>query len=220
MDALKSYRAKFEALSQRERALVLGVALVVIYGLWSLLIGSSQTAKFVSLETQVQQLENDLQSQTVQIRNLENKQSQDPDAEMRRQLAQARLDLKQVDDQLANLSVGLIAAADLPRVLENVLLKTDSLRLVSLQTLPIEQLKLNDESVDANADLVTGVFKHRVKITLAGSYFKVADYLVALEALDWRFFWSEMRYVVEGYPSAKVELEVYTLTTERGNFGA
>lgn len=220
MEALKPYIEKFEALSQRERGLVLVVALIVIYGLWSLIIGSAQTAEFSSLRAQVVQIENDLQSQATQLKSLQQKQSEDPDAELRRQLAQSRLDLQRIDDQLAQLSIGLIAASDLPKVLENVLLQTNALELKSLQTLPVEQLRLSDSEVDANADIVTGVFKHRVKIALVGNYFDVARYVKALEELEWRFFWADLHYTVRTYPDAIVELEVYTLTTERGNFGA
>ncbi|MBB3168766.1 hypothetical protein [Simiduia aestuariiviva] len=220
MDALNRYREKFEALGQRERGLVLAVALVLVYALWNLIIGGAQTAQLKQIQLEISQLEQDLQAQNQQISDLQTKQNQDPDAEIRRQIAQTRLDLKKVDDRLAGLSVGLIAAADLPKVLENVLLQTESLKLISLQTLPIQQLQLTDEAVEANADLITGVFKHRVRVKLEGSYFDIEKYMSALEQLPWRFFWADLRYKVTRYPAAEAELEVYTLTTERGHFGA
>jgi MSHA biogenesis protein MshJ len=219
MDSVKQYRAKFEQLNSRERGLVLLVALVLIYGLWSISLGSLQDAGQRKLHTQLSQLELDLQAQTQQLTELQARQGIDPDAELRRQLAQTKLDIQRIDNQLSGLSVGLIPAQELAKVLEGVLVQSKSLKLLSLETLPIKQLELQDASVENNADMVTGVFKHSVRVKLEGNYFAIAQYLTALENLPWRFYWASLHYQVQRYPNAVTELEVYTLSTERGNLG-
>ena len=220
MTSVNQYRTRFEQLNPRERMLVLLVLLVVIYGLWSLLLGTVQQKNHAQLQSQLLKLEQDSQTQQRQLSDLKARQGQDPDAELRRQVAQTKLDIKRIDDRLAGLSVGLIPAQALARVLEKVLLQSKSLKLLSLETLPVERLELRDPIVDNNADLSTGVYKHRVRLKVAGNYFEIAKYLVALEQLEWRFYWSELAYEVLQYPSAETVLEVYTLSTERGSLGA
>jgi MSHA biogenesis protein MshJ len=220
METVKQYRTRFEQLKSRERGLVLVIVLALIYGLWSVLINSAQESGQRLYQTQLAQIEMDLQAQRQQLNDLKAKQGQDPDAELRRQVAQTKLDIKRIDEQLAGLSVGLIPAHELAKVLENVLLQSKSLKLVSLETLPIEQLELKDSAVDENADMVTGIYKHRVKVRLEGRFFEIAQYLAALEQLPWRFYWSMLTYEVGRYPAAETVLEVYTLSTERGSLGA
>lgn len=219
MDSVNQYRTKFEQLNSRERGLVLLVAVVLIYGLWSISLGSLQDASQRQLHSQLSQLEQDLQAQTQQLTELRAKQGIDPDAELRRQLAQTKLDIQRIDNQLSGLSVGLIPAQELAKVVEGVLVQSKSLKLLTLETLPIKQLALQDANVENNADLVTGVFKHSVRVKLEGNYFAIARYLTALENLPWRFYWANLHYEVQRYPNAVTELEVYTLSTERGNLG-
>lgn len=78
-----------------------------------------------------------------------------------------------------------------------------------------ELVTQNNKSNESSSNNV-GVFKHAVVIQLEGSYFDVIDYLVALESLSWKFYWSELDYRVVAYPKAIVTLEVYTLSTEKG----
>ena len=43
--------------------------------------------------------------------------------------------------------------------------------------------------------------------------------LAELEGLDWRFYWKSFNYNVNEYPLATVELEIYTLSTNRAFIG-
>ncbi len=73
----------------------------------------------------------------------------------------------------------------------------------------------SEESTGPQIDDI-GVFKHRVVFRLRGQYRDIFAYLAQLEDLKWHFYWSEMRYLVDGYPEAIVQLEAYTLSTGKG----
>ncbi|BFM12069.1 type II secretion system protein GspM [Simiduia litorea] len=219
MSAIKNYREKFEKLQTRERTLVLLVCLAVIYMIWSIAIGSQIDTRAKKLTTQLTESQVKLESQNIELAGLTLKQQQDPDLLLKQEALQLARDIEQLDQSLAAMSVGLVPAQELALILESVLLKTGELSLVSLQTLPIEELQLSAQQDEVNSPPTTGVYRHAVQLTLKGGYFALNDYLLALEALPWRFYWDSLNYQVSAYPRAEIELRVYTLSTERGVVG-
>ena len=219
MSTVKAYQEKFENLQTRERVLVLVVFLALIYMLWSLAFGSKINSENRQLQRLVSELKVKLDAQNLEIQSLRTLTAQDPDRILRQELAQLVTDIEKVDQSLAAMSVGLVPAKELPLILEKVLLQTGKLALVSLQTLPIEELQLSIPVENAASTPATGVYRHSVLLTLRGAYFSLNDYLLALEQLPWRFYWDSLDYHVGAYPQADITLKVYTLSTERGVIG-
>ena len=219
MSTVKAYQEKFENLQTRERVLVLVVFLALIYMLWSLSFGSKIDSENRQLQRSVSELKVKLDAQNLEIQSLRTLTAQDPDRILRQELAQLVTDIEKVDQSLAAMSVGLVPAKELPLILEKVLLQTGKLALVSLQTLPIEELQLSIPVESAASTPATGVYRHSVLLTLRGAYFSLHDYLLALEQLPWRFYWDSLDYHVGAYPQADITLKVYTLSTERGVIG-
>lgn len=212
----QEYSNHYNQLQRRERLLVLAVLLVLVYALWSLLFGQALSAQQGRLNGQLVQAEKNLASKQQQLSLLQSRSQQDPDAALRGEIARVKADIEQLDQQLQQAAVGLVRAQELPNILEQVLLKTGKLKLISLQTLPLEELSLVvDEQTAADA----GVFKHPVRLEVKGDYFAVQEYLAALENLPWRFYWDGLEYKVQQYPGASTVLTVYTLSSERGVIG-
>ena len=67
--------------------------------------------------------------------------------------------------------------------------------------------------------LYDGVYEHVVEMRASGSYFQIIQFLTALEALSWRFYWQRLDYKVTEYPNAEIILRVYTLSSEEGLLG-
>lgn len=214
------YGARFDQLQRRERVLVLGVVLVLLYAFWSLLFGQPLAKRQALLTSQLVQAEKAWASKQQQLQQLQSHSQLDPDAAMRAQLTQVKQDIAQLDQQLQQAAVGLVRAQELPHILEQVLLKTGKLKLISLQTLALEELTLvasPEPGLESVPD--AGVFKHPVRLEVTGDYFAVREYLTALEQLPWRFYWDSLEYEVERYPRARAILTVYTLSSERGVIG-
>lgn len=62
------------------------------------------------------------------------------------------------------------------------------------------------------------LYKYGVSMGLKGSFQDVAEYIQLLEEGNWRFYWEELSYDVEVYPSANITMKVYTLSNERSVF--
>jgi MSHA biogenesis protein MshJ len=213
----QTLQGKVDALTVRERALVLLSALAIIYLLWEFVLyqplAQSKSAVNTELMAVQQKIAAMEQEELIFIQTLH----LDPDRELKIEVQDLQNRMAVLDSNLADLSVGLVPADKLAVILQDVLARTESLQLQSLQTLPVERLELN---VKTGADGGSaGVYKHSVAITVKGSYFQLLEYLKKLETLTWRFYWDELRYQQESYPNGLFEIRVYTLSTDKGLFG-
>lgn len=222
MTDVKSHLNRFEALKTRERVLIFTVICVLIYAIWSIAVGSAQTNTFKMLSSQVTALETKKSDQAVALALIRAKLGEDPDLALRRVAEQLKVDIQALDGQLVNMSVGLVPASELALILESVLLKTDRLKMLRLETLPVQELRLVSQKADVQTTTESaeaGVYKHAVLLTVVGDYFSFKNYLLALENLPWRFYWDELDYQVQTYPNAQILLKVYTLSTDPGVIG-
>lgn len=219
MSQLKALAVKYDNLVQREKLLVIAVVLTVVYMLWSLLFMSSIDATVKKLEVNLSIEQKAMSQFSQQLKDLQNLEGRDPDAALRQKSASLSAKIKAIDDQLGAASVGLVAAKELPNILETVLLKTKALQLVSLQTLPTQELTFVNLEADYSVEQSAGVYKHSAQLIVTGNYFALHEYLKSLENLPWKFYWDSLDYEVVGYPQALIKLQVYTLSTERGAVG-
>ena len=225
--------ARYEALSQRERLLVLLTLVAAIYVIFSFLVFGNLDATQKDREkklSQIQQQENTLEAELQVYNNLI---SSDPDKAKKQQIKVFRQQMRSLDESLSQLSVGLIPAEELPKLLQSVLEESKGLKLHSIKTLPVSELSLQGEVIESVAQEgefeveqpeaqkreTAGVFKHAVVMELTGGYFDIHQYVEALEDLPWRLYWDGLDYSVTRYPNARVILQVYTLSTEMGAFG-
>lgn len=206
---------RYNALSLRERGLVLLSAVAVIYLLWDALLASPLADARQRLEDKQQALTQAISQLALEEAAYLKAASGDPEEALRRERDRLQTQLQTLDDELAELSLGLVSAHQLANVLEEVLMRADSLQLRRLQTLPVEPLNLSTSGNGEPAD----VYKHSVLLAVKGSYFDVLDYLKTLESLGWRFYWEELRFQQEQYPNGLFELRVFTLSTDEGLLG-
>ncbi|MCC5855980.1 MAG: type II secretion system protein M [Idiomarina sp.] len=60
----------------------------------------------------------------------------------------------------------------------------------------------------------TQVYKHPVTVVLEGDYFAIEGYLRELSSLPIAFYWEGFDYQVTRHPTARVTLQIYTLSYE------
>lgn len=206
---------RYNALSLRERALVLLAALGMVYLLWNTAVGKPLMDARKNLEQQKQALTQSSSQMALEEAGHLQAAAGDPEEVLRRERDHLKAQLQTLDAELAELSLGLVSAHQLASVLEQVLQRAENLQLRRLQTLPVEPLNLSTTGNGEQAD----VYKHSVLIAVKGSYFNVLDYLKTLESLGWRFYWEELRFQQEQYPDGVYELRVFTLSTDEGLLG-
>lgn len=208
---------KFYALSLRERTLVVvaGLAFVLLLGFVSFIEPVLKNADRNS--SQLQSKENALREMDQQIAELEQELRADPNIPLRQRLESIEKQIALLDASLDSYTEDLIPADKMPELLDKVLSRSDKLKLVSMESIaPIQLLSADDkseQSVDIN------LYQHGVRLVLEGTYFDIQAYLEQLEGLKWHFYWKVFTYDVLEHPTAKVELELYTLSTSAAFIG-
>ncbi|MFZ2268433.1 MAG: hypothetical protein WAV95_12740 [Azonexus sp.] len=221
----KALLARFDALSQRERALV---AAAIIGGI--LLGGNSlfidlPLARGKILSKQLLTEGGELLALQTQLSTLQ-RELHDPDEDNRVRLVAMRKQLQDMRTILAQHEKQLVAPQDIPRLLEQMLARHSALRLISLQTLPTvpgdapetkadEPGKMDGKSA-AEAPRRAGleVWRHGVEIRLQGSYADLSAYVLELESLPQRLVWGEVRLKAD-YPKSELHLKIYTYSLDQ-----
>ncbi|NKC00685.1 MAG: hypothetical protein GKR90_19630 [Pseudomonadales bacterium] len=201
---LKNLQDWYQALSTRERVLVLaavaaGVWVVWLFAIWEPLLNTSVS---------VQQKEQRLESEANAAGNSLAMQVQ-VDAEV----ADLESDLGLVADEIAQLELDLEQAmrAFVPPermvgVLRDVLVKVPGVHIVSLRSQLPEAVTNGDQIV---------FYRHPVTLEIEGRYANLHDYLVALESRTEMLSFHSLDYQVVEHPLARATLKLSTLSRSK-----
>lgn len=217
---------RFNALLPRERAMV-AAALVagLLFGGLALAV-DPLLAQAKTAQRQVEQKKAELLTVQAQLAALKSGSQLDPDAAKKAEIAALRAELAGVDATLRKLEVSLVPPARMNVVLEQLLARHPSLRLVSFKTLPPDSLaqrsteagkageKIAAATADAVAPIAFDLYKHGVELRLEGSYADLYAWLAQLEAAPQKLLWGELVFSVLEYPKSQLALTVYTLSSD------
>ena len=211
---------RFEQLSLREQIMVFlcGVTLAAFVGYFVVLDPQWQSNKKIS--TSLQRSQQDLMLLTSQANDLTEALRRDPNQSIKQRIGDVKQEIGAVESQLQAQTANLVSASKMPLMLEQVLASSQDLKVVSLHSLEPLAISLpgTPDSIASERDL-PALYRHGVKLVIEGGYADVQAYLTKLEALPWQFYWKRFDYQVSEYPLATVELEIYTLSTNKAFIG-
>jgi MSHA biogenesis protein MshJ len=232
----------------RERALIGLSIIALVFLIWNFLFQLPQDKRSLELNAQLSQLSNERKTTQDQLTGLAAAFTNNPAKIKQAEIDQLQIILRDVEEKLSGVSQSLVAAENLPKILESVFHQTQGLELVSIETLaaqemmlaqiaavetPVVQTSSSASSAGSVPDITTaqptpvqeakpqgsGVYKHGVVLHLRGDYFRVLALIKSLENLSWKFYWESLDYKVIDYPNAEIELRVFTLSSEEGLLG-
>lgn len=216
---------RFDRLSLRERGLVAAALLGLMLVIWDVAVQGPLQRKhrvreqaMVALRAEVQGLEQSAQTLAAQVQD-------DPVRAASQAVAALKAEIAGLDQRLTGATAGLIEPREMGRVLEDVLARTARLKLLSLRTLPAEPLvpvapaAATAPAAQPAAAAGPQVWRHGVEIEVSGSYLDTLEFLQALEALPWRFYWDRVDFAVEQHPRGRARLLVHTLGLREGWIG-
>jgi len=237
------FAARYGALARRERALVMGAALVLILGLGSLLLIEPALKQHSLLQRQIDRQRADLQALQPQVAALQLRQ-RDPDAATRVQLEALRRQLSLADGEFDQLQRALVSPQEMGRVLEGLLQSHRGLRLIGLRSAPVTSVtELMNPVKDAVPPPIAPapsplmplaatlavpagqaptaeprdawLYRHGVEITVQGGYADMLAYLNTLEQLPRRMYWGELKIDAQRWPANVMTVTVYTISLEK-----
>ena len=201
---------KYQQLSPREKwliylgSLVLLLWLGLFYWLWPL--QQEVDDKQALLQQQYVQIDSIAEQLDVYQRAL----TVDPDQQTRRSLQQTKQAIEQQDLLLKQQMVAFVAPEQMRQVLQQLLQREPQVKVVALNTEPSTQITV--EGLPENT--VVPIYRHRIKLTITGSYFALQRYLARIESLNWQFEISNFLYQVKEYPTAELQLELTTISAD------
>lgn len=223
----------FSALSKRERIIVLIALFLVPIYLFAELVFFPAQKEQKRLTTQYQTAQQDVVSLQRQLLELENALNNDPDQGKRDQLALLREEITLFDQSLQRNLSGLVPPQQMSAMLRGMLSQHKGLTLMSLKNrVPSALVAVVTPSAASSKDTSGGeelslsqktapvLYQHVMELQLTGSYLDTLNYLHQLQGLSQRLFWESVDIEMsDRYPSARVMLNVYTLSFQEGWIG-
>lgn len=203
--ALNQWAEKFDALSQRERVMVVA-AVIVVVGMTLYMPLESLLLKRDALQRESKALvaENNISEQ--QIALYQQKLAQDPDEEYRARLTILTQQMADIDSQLTEQMVDMVPAERMPAMLSELLVRIKGVKLQSFDSIaPTPLLAVGEENK-------LNLYSHGIKLVLEGDYFSTVKFIEAVEAMPNKLYWKQLDYSVDQYPKANIVLELYTLS--------
>jgi MSHA biogenesis protein MshJ len=222
-DAWRKLAARYDALTMRERVLVLVGLVAGVALLFEWLALQPLDARKKRLERQIAEARNSMKAAEAVL--AAQAPLMDPDDVRRSYRNALRQQLADIDQNMQGLQRGLVPPERMARLLEDMLSRGRGLQLISLRTLPVRRYETpelapagkngNRTAKPAPKDSERTVYQHSFEITLQGSYIELHDYLTQLEKLPWQMFWSRISVNTEQYPRLRATLTVQTLSLNK-----
>ena len=213
-------RAKFDALSMRERAMVFGAAAFLIYTLINMLLLEPVLLQKKKLAAQVREQNEAIATMQIQIDAYQQAKNALGDSPLRERIKLLKEQLLEGDALLQNNREKLVHPEKMAELLRQVLGKNGNLQLVALRTLPAEAVLDRDQpAAEAGAAkpavVEKHIYKHGVEMTVRGSYMDLLQYLTTLERLPTQMFWGNVKMEVVKYPASELTVRLYTLSLDK-----
>ncbi len=210
---LQRFAERIDAMSLRERGMLLAIVLLLLWALWQTLLMAPLGERRKAHAQQIDALRTQIAALNQTVQSLAGEASADPRADAQRRLDALVAQQDQLDRHLSQATSALIAPHEMGRVLESILAQ-QSVRLHALRSLAPEPVDLGA------ATGIAPLYRHGMTIEVDGSYAELLQFVQALEALPWQFIWRELVIDRREHPrNNRLRLTLYTLSLREGWLG-
>ena len=222
---LEDVQNKFKALDKNiQRVLILGVAFL-LYTMVDTFAVQPMVTEYDGITKQITKSISDRKVLEKQISLVSKQLGIDPDLPDDEQLNVLKVKISELDEILKTASAQFVTADEMIGFLNDMLIKSKKLELLSMEKLPLEYTVLktieNNKRSSKKSNLKNSkvvseakVYRHGVIFTLSGRYIEIVRYMQALENMPWRIFWEASSLNTEEYPSSTVSFKIYTLSLD------
>ncbi len=211
--------ARVDDLSIKERVLVLAAAGLVVVFLWHALLLQPLNDKQGLLSAELDNTRATISSLDAQSAIIVEQAGYDPDTSTRNNIDRTRQQISEMRKSFEAKTADLIAPQQMAEILQLVLQQFEGLSFLSIEGLGAEPLV--DPDLDETSEpMPVDAYRHGMRLRFEGGYIEAINYLRALEALPYGFFWDSIRYQVKEFPTGESSVVVYTLSDKTDWIGA
>ena len=209
--------ARVDALSLRERAILVVGALAIIYFAWDLLLMQPLATQRQRAVNQINQTNGELVALNAQLEALDPARAAELTRQKRAALQQLRDEIAALDRDVADTMRHLVPPGEMTGLLQTVLRRSEGLELRQVNSLGMRQVDLAESGAADGA--ANRLFQHGLSVEFSGDFYGTLGYLQQLEALQWKFFWDSIDYQVVEYPRAVATVRIFTLSLNESWIG-
>ncbi|TAN65170.1 MAG: hypothetical protein EPN17_17415 [Methylobacter sp.] len=210
---LNNLQEKFEALTKREKAIIIVAVLVGLWSGWDTLFYQPNQKKQQMLQQEFNNLTQQIAEQQITAIKLEHSVRTDPNLNNKNRLTALKAEYKHLQELMMQGDKNFVPPHLMAVALSDILGQNNRLTLIRLNTLPVTTL------LKAKQPQLNPIYKHGLALTFSGSYLDTFNYLKAMESMPWHFMWESIDYQVKDYPTAETTIKVYTLSFKESWLG-
>ena len=205
MDRLRQIGDTVNALSIRERALLLLVVFAIIFLAWDMILMRPLTERQEQVQQRLEEVRERVSSLTTSIQRMAAGRAVDPNVELRARQEALTDEIDQLQARISELHGGIAAPRESIGILAGLLAQRSGITVRTLENLPAEPLR------GTAGEPVPGIYVHRVRVVLESEFAGVGEYLERVAELPAGVFWESMTLDVPEWPVNRVELVLYNL---------
>lgn len=202
---------RFNVLTTRERFLFCLTLLVTISIAWWYLYAQPAQLQIKTLRQDNEKISNQVSVVREAVKGLRVKIAGGVNQDKQAKLAQMKLALEQVEEDLRLKTIELIDPEKMFQLMTQLVYKESRLKLLSLKRREVKQaIAQSDEQSEES-----GIYRHVLEVKFSGRYPDILKYMQTLESLDWKLIWDEVEIVSGEYPEITVKVVISTLSTRK-----
>jgi len=234
-EKLNQWGEWFEAFSLRERGLIFGAIVVVLFMTMDAMMLSPQEVKQKQIINNMVGLNQQLEGISVKVNTMTEKLRGGEAQYVKTRISELQELLASLVRKQKDLTVEFIRPEQMAVVLRDMLGDESALKLIKLESLGVKPLfpppvlsPAEMTELEKNKDIAKkenkktegpNIYKHGMRVEFEGDYSSTVSYLQALESMPWRFYWDNVEYQVLEYPVARIVITVHTLSLNEGWIG-
>jgi len=208
--------SKINALTLRERALVLATCSIVMIFFWWFFYAAPLQSKMQALQQQTVAINNDIHSLNDTAQAIQQRLAQGVHQKSRHKLQQLKTELEQVRQTLQQKTHSLIEPDDMFELMQQMIFAESKLKLTGIRRKQVQPLFSEGKEFDSTQP---EIYRHIMQISFDGRYLDVLKYIQKLEQLDWQLIWDSIELRSGDYPQIHVSIEISTLSDTRSWVG-
>lgn len=214
------YAERIDAMTVRERTLIFAAVTVALVALLQTLLLDAEMKRERRLSATIAQRQAEVKALEAQVATLATVRGADADRPRRERLAEVKRLLADTERDIAAEERKFTAPDQMKRVIEEMLGRNRSVRLVDLRTLAttsIAEARTPAGQKPPPKPATPGerlIYRHGLELTVSGPYLDLLRYLEDLERLPTQLYWSALSLDASRYPTHSMKIVVYTLSLD------
>lgn len=205
---MAEYSDKINALSMRERLLILTSVVAVLFFLWWHFYAQSLSVKTKNLKNQNITLEQEIKTLQLTTQAIDQRIKVGVNEAKNKQLESLKDELSRVNLLLKQKTLELIEPDEMFQLMQQLIFADSKLKLTGLKR---KQVKPAFSVEEKDSDQPE-IYRHVMQVKFEGSYQNVLSYIDRMEDIEWKLIWDSITLKTADYPVIEVEIDISTLS--------